>query len=120
MQPLLPYARKHIIKTVIDNFFKKLQEQNYRCAYSLVPLTIVPSFARFSFERINNAMPHFTLEGELTNIVLTCRLFNSRRQMSRAKLLAYYLTQELVYVPIEARKCAEDELAANTNLIDCG
>ncbi len=30
--------------------------------------------------------------------------------MSRYKILQYYLTQQLVYVPIEARKRAEDEL----------
>jgi hypothetical protein len=42
-----------------------------------------------------------------------CRLFNVAAQMSRKKLLNYYLHQKLVAVPVEARKRATLEL---TNL----
>jgi len=97
-------------KLIRSNAIIKLKAQQYRCAYSFFPLSILPSFARFSFERIDNLLPHFTLTGELTNIVFICRLFNGRRQMSRKKLLQYYMSQKLVEVPIEARQQAENEL----------
>jgi hypothetical protein len=103
-------ALNSLRKTIFTNAIRKLKEQQYRCHYSLFPLSILPSFARFSFERIDNSLTHFTPTGELTNIAFVCRLFNGPKQMSRKKLLTYYLSQQSLYVPIEARKRAEDEL----------
>ena len=99
-------------RTLYNNTVVKLYEQKWRCTYSGVPLTMETKWNHFSFERINEDLPHFTESGELTNIVFICRMFNVPRQLSRLKILTYFLHQTLVPLPDNVRKIAQTELDA--------
>jgi hypothetical protein len=102
--PIPEINRSSFYQIVHDNSVLKLQQQQYRCFYSNVPLSCVPSYCQFSFERLNNKLPHFTEEGTLENVVFVCRLLNGPRQMSRAKILDYTLHQTLVPLSEEQRQ----------------
>jgi IS5 family transposase len=83
-----------------------------KCYYSHIPLTIKNLYTRFSLERLDNNKAHFNADGTIPDTtVVVCRLFNVAAQMSRKKLLNYYLNQKLVAVPAEARKRAALEFA---------
>ncbi len=102
---------KSFAKVVFEKSIKKFELQRGRCAYSNVSLTIKNCWQRISFERVDNNLPHFTFDGELTNIVFVCRLFNgSRKQMSTEKILTYFLHQKLVPVPDSVRLQAQKKL----------
>lgn len=107
MDPIPSHLLVVFKNNVYSNAVQKLTAQGFRCHYSGVPLTIEKGFARFSFERINNDLPHFCGSGELSNIVFVCRLLNACTQLSRAKILNYYLHQTLVTRTLESHKKAE-------------
>lgn len=70
-------------------------------------------WTRFSFERLNNDLPHFNENAELPNCVFICRLFNSAHQLSKRMSLEYLLTQKLVVMSPNARKNVQDFLNQN-------
>jgi hypothetical protein len=92
-------SRKKYLKIVYDNSIQQLEKQSWKCGYTNVNLTIENFWTRFSFERINNDLPHFTQLGELTNIVFVCRLLNVQRQLSKEKITDYLLYQNLLPIP---------------------
>lgn len=96
-------------RILFRNAIAKLTEQKWRCFYTGIQMTFERKYNQFSFERINNDLPHFTEQGELTNVVFICRLFNSPRQLSRQKILDYLLHQELVVVPDDVKEKAQME-----------
>ncbi len=99
------------IKIVYKNSLKKLKAQNYKCAYSGIDLDVENTYRRFSMERIiGKKRSHFGKDGNLNNIVFVCRLLNGPKQMSREKVLTYFLSQIRIPVPPEARLKAELEL----------
>jgi hypothetical protein len=107
--------RGAFFQIVYENALVKLEQQQYRCFYSNVPLTHVPSYCQFSFERINNKLSHFTDDGTLENVVFVCRLLNGPRQMSRAKILDYTLHQTLVPLSDEIRSKMQQDPFFQTN-----
>lgn len=103
-------SRAQFIKMVYPNAIVQLEKQKAKCAYTNVGLTIKNLWTRFSFERINNDLPHFTADGKLANCIFICRLFNVSRQLSTRKILDIFLHQILVDVPIDVRKKAQNIL----------
>ena len=99
--------KKDMQQKVVDLF----AAQNGLCHYSGIPMTIENLWSRFSLERLDNTKAHFNPDGTIPDTtVLVCRIFNGRSQMSRKKLLTYYLSQQLVEVPAEARLRVQHEL----------
>jgi hypothetical protein len=92
-------TRLQFIDIVFDNSIKQLEKQLWKCGYTDVNLTIVNLWTRFSFERIDDDLPHFTQTGELTNIVFICRLLNSAKKLSKEVIMDYLLHQNLIDVP---------------------
>jgi hypothetical protein len=92
-------TRSEFLNMVFDNSIAQLEKQLWKCAYSNVNLTIVNLWTRFSFERINDDMSHFTQLGELTNIVFICRLLNTRKKLSKEKIMNLFLHQNWIDVP---------------------
>lgn len=103
-------SHQKFVQLVYSNALIQLEKQNGRCAYSTIGLTIENSWKRFSFERLNNSLPHFTQSGQVTNCVLVCRIFNTIRQLSYKLILQYLLTQKMVEVPDCVRKQVENIL----------
>jgi hypothetical protein len=91
--------RLEFVKIVYHNSIKQLEKQLWKCAYTDVNMSIENLWTRFSFERINGILPHFTQLGELTNIIFVCRLLNASRQLSKDKIIVYFLHQNLVPIP---------------------
>jgi len=88
--------KTRFISTVYQNAIITLESQHECCKYTQIGLTHLRSWNQFSFERINNKLPHFTLNGKLENCVFICRLFNAVRQLSTTAILEYFLEQTLV------------------------
>jgi hypothetical protein len=103
------YIDKYKDKIIKLVFEKLVNEQKFKCAYSNVPLTILNSAMRFSFERIDNSKPHFGPEGDIDNIVFICRIFNSRAGMNRRKFLQCFLSQQLVSLSDSVRAKLTEE-----------
>ena len=103
-------TKKQFHKLVYEKSLLLLDSQKWRCSYTDVLMTIEKSWTRFSFERIDNDLPHFTQAGDLTNIVFICRLLNGNPQFSRAKILTYLLHQPMVQVPFNVRQQARSEI----------
>ena len=103
---------KKFKKDLVEKVLALILKQLGKCHYSHIPLTIKNAYTRFSLERLDNSKAHFNADGTIPDTtVVVCRLFNVSAQMSRKKLLTYYLNQKLVAVPAEARKRAALELA---------
>jgi hypothetical protein len=103
------------VKLVYPNAIAQLKKQEGRCAYSHIGLTIPNLWTRFSFERLDNNLPHFTNDGKLPNCVFICRLFNGSRQLSRKMILEYFLMQNLVKVPDNIRTKVQQILNSDGN-----
>jgi hypothetical protein len=88
---------------VFNNSIQQFEKQSWKCGYSNVNLTIENFWTRFSFERINDDLPHFTQLGELTNIVFICRLLNTYKKLSQEKIMDMFLHQNLIFVPDHIR-----------------
>ena len=85
-------------------------KQHGRCFYSGITMTIRNKWTRFSLERLDNTKAHFNEDGTIPDTtVLICRLFSGQAQMSRAKVLTYYLHQQLVTRTDAATARAEEE-----------
>jgi hypothetical protein len=91
--------RKEFLQIVYDNSIKQLEKQLWKCGYTNIDLTILNTWTRFSFERIDDDLPHFTQTGELTNIVFICRLLNTSKKLSQEKITNMFLHQNLIFVP---------------------
>jgi hypothetical protein len=103
---------KKFKKDLVEKVLALILKQLGKCYYSHIPLTIKNLYTRFSLERLDNNKPHFNADSTIPNTtVVVCRLFNVPAQMSRKKLLNYYLHQTLVAVPAEARKRGTLELS---------
>ena len=85
-------------KIVYANAIEQLETQNGRCGLSHIGLIHTSAWNQFSFERINNSLPHFTQNGGMANCMFICRLFNVNRQLSSRMILKYFLQQQLVEV----------------------
>jgi hypothetical protein len=92
-------SRTQFVDIVFKNSLNLLDEQSWKCAYSHVNMTIENIWTRFSFERINDKISHFTESGKVSNIVFICRLLNTSEKLSRMKLLDNLLHQNLVEIP---------------------
>jgi hypothetical protein len=103
---------KKFKKDLVEKVLALILKQLGKCHYSHIPLTIENLYTRFSLERLDNNKAHFNADGTIPDTtVVVCRLFNVAAQMSRKKLLNYYLNQKLVAVPAEARKRAALEFS---------
>jgi hypothetical protein len=103
---------KKFKKDLVEKVLALILKQLGKCHYNHIPLTIKNLYTRFSLERLDNNKAHFNADGTITDTtVIVCRLFNVSAQMSRKKLLTYYLNQKLVAVPAEARKRAALEFS---------
>jgi hypothetical protein len=110
---------KKFKKDLVEKVLALILKQLGKCYYSHIPLTIKNLYTRFSMERLDNNKPHFNADGTIPDTtVVVCRLFNVPAQMSRKKLLNYYLNQKLVAVPAEARKRATLELSCAIKIQD--
>ncbi len=76
-----------------------------------IGLTHLRAWNQLSFERVNNALPHFTEDGQLPNCVFICTMFNTARQMTRRKLLQYLLEQKLVEMSATICARVQNDLA---------
>jgi hypothetical protein len=117
MKRIVSRPNQATMETIEKNVIKQLKKQKWKCAYSGLPMTIVNGVKRFSFERLNNNLRHFTETGELDNIVFVCRLFNTRRQLSNVKMLIYFLSQTLLPVPYNVRSIVESKLLVDDKAI---
>ncbi len=88
----------------------KLEEQHWRCTYTNIVMTFESAWNQFSFERMNNDLPHFTQTGDVDNIVFICRIFNTFEQLSMEKILNYFLHQNLIDVADQVRSNVETKL----------
>jgi hypothetical protein len=96
--------RSSTFRTIVyNNSIKQLEKQLWKCAYTDINLTIENLWTRFSFERINDDLPHFTQTGELTNIVFICRLLNTPKKLSKEKIMDNFLHQNLIPLPEHIR-----------------
>jgi hypothetical protein len=85
---------KKFKKDLVEKVLVLILKQLGKCHYSHIPLTIKNAYTRLSLERLNNNKAHFNADGTIMDTtVVVCRLFNVRAQMSRKKLLNYYLNQ---------------------------
>jgi hypothetical protein len=103
-------SKKQFVDMVFPNAIAQLKKQRGRCGYTDIGLTIANRWTRFSLERINNDLAHFTADGKLSNCMFICRLFNAPKQLSTRLILEYFLTQILVDVPDSTRIKVRDIL----------
>jgi hypothetical protein len=108
----LPFgvSMSQFVQLVYPNVILQLEKQKAKCGYTDIGLTIENVWTRFSLERINNDLCHFTEDGKLPNCIFICRIFNVTRQLSRTMILEYLLQQILVHVPDEIRNKVENIL----------
>lgn len=98
--------KKKLKQKVKQPLFDKLISQGAACVYSGAPLSIKNAWNRFSMDRLDESKPHFTIEGDISNIVFICRMLNtSSTGLNRKKLMETVLTQPLV--PISDANRAE-------------
>ncbi len=97
---------KQFANMIYPHAIDQLHKQNGRCGLTEIGLTFELAWNQLSFERINNALPHFTLDGKLPNCIFICRLFNVPRQLSSHMIMEYFLQQKLVKVPDDVRERA--------------
>jgi hypothetical protein len=105
-------SRSNFLKIVYDNSIQQLEKQLWKCGYTNINLTFENIWTRFSFERIDDDLPHFTQTGELTNIVFICRLLNTTKKLSQQKIIDYFLHQNLIPVP----DCIRFKIDPNSSL----
>ena len=104
--------RRKLKKKVQLPLFNKLIAQAASCKYGNVPLSIKNAWNRFSMERLDNSKPHFTPDGDISNIVFICRMINTRSTgWNRKKLLETVLTQPLVPVTDANRAIVSAQIA---------
>ncbi len=100
-------SQKDFVHKVYKNALIQLEKQKGCCALTDINLTYIPKWNQFSFERINNNLPHFNQDGNLPNCIFICRLFNVPHQLSRKMILEYFLTQILVPLSDKVRTNAQ-------------
>jgi hypothetical protein len=102
------YAKK-AKKTVIA-FLKA--HPTLTCSVSGLPLTIKNGPFRLSFDRNDDNLPHFGVDGtDMSNINLRGRVFNTPKKMTKKLLLTYTLSQITVPMTAERRLELEQRLA---------
>jgi hypothetical protein len=72
---------------------QQLAKQKYLCALSGIPLEHNPKYNQISLERLNNKLPHFSADGDMSNTVIICRLFNCKFRITPAKIWEYFINQ---------------------------
>lgn len=93
---MMKVSRKKYVQNAKAAAFKLLIAKKCLCNVSGFPLTIDNGPFRFSFDRNDDSLPHFGLDGtDVTNLNVRGRIFNTSRKMTRKKLLGYTLTQTL-------------------------
>jgi hypothetical protein len=100
---ILPSNRAIFANLVYQKAIAKLESQFCRCAFSGIGLTHLREYNQMSFERKDNSLPHFDQDGELSNCVFICRIFNSSKQLSPKMILEYFLHQTMVPITEEVR-----------------
>ena len=78
-------------------------------------VTILNIWSRFSFDRINDSIPHFLIRADgtidLSNIQIIARLLNTAAKWTRPKFVHALLCQLLVPLPAAVRRFLEGEQA---------
>ncbi len=100
-------TKKQFSNMVYVNSIKQLEKQKAKCGLTEIGLTYKRQWNEFSFERINNLLPHFEQDGSMPNCIFICRVLNVPRQLSKKMILEYFLQQILVEVPANVRLRAQ-------------
>jgi hypothetical protein len=104
-------TKSQFVYMVRSKAIKKLEQQNWRCGYTNIAMTIESAWTQFSFERIDNDESHFTQTGDVDNIVFICRIFNTFEQLSMERILTFFLHQNLLPISDQVRSNVENKLA---------
>jgi hypothetical protein len=104
-------TKSQFVYIVRSKAIQKLEEQKWRCGYTNIVMTFHSAWTQFSFERIDNNLPHFTQMGDVSNIIFICRIFNTFEQLSMERMLTFFLHQNLFSISNDVRSNTENKLA---------
>jgi hypothetical protein len=112
---MLPIDRNNMpkfLESALLSCFEQLRSQKFRCAYSNNKLTVHNGPSRFSIDRFDDDIAHFSQDGRLQNGCFVWRIYNGAgRGLTKEKFLMICLKQPHVKLSRQQREKLEDELA---------
>jgi hypothetical protein len=91
----------------VKNMYQKMVNQAFKCHYTGIPFSLNrDTWNYFSVERLDNSKNH-----TVDNSVFICRLFNTKGQLNRTKILTALLSQQHVALSDEQRYKIQEKLS---------